>query len=225
MVNFYKYSICTKFSSLGSHILCTPGRSSLISLFKSSISKSFLLICFWEWYGLLWWLSGKESACNAGDAGDSGSIPRLGRSPREEHDNPLQYSCLENPMDRGAWQAKGLPRVRHDWSVWACTHENDIVKSSTVVMNLSVSLCNSVTFFFLWSARMPAHTYTRILTAAEYLSKTLKTILLKCWSHWIGWIHCMTYSITIKKHEFVLYLLTRRRSTLNEKGKFQCMYI
>ena len=147
VVNFYKYSICTKFSNLGSHILCMPSRSSLIELFKSSISKSFLLICFWEWYGLLWWLSGKESACNAGDAGDSGLIPRLGRSPGEGHDNPLQYSCLENPMDRGAWRAKGLPKVRHDWSYWACTIENDIVKSSTVMMNLSVSLCNSVTFF------------------------------------------------------------------------------
>ena len=46
------------------------------------------------------WLSGKESACNEEDAG---SIPGLGRSPGEGNDNPLQYSCLENPMDGGAW--------------------------------------------------------------------------------------------------------------------------
>ena len=45
---------------------------------------------------------GKESTCNAGDLG---LIPRSGRSPREGNDNPLQYPCLENPMDRGAWQA------------------------------------------------------------------------------------------------------------------------
>ena len=45
---------------------------------------------------------GKESACSAGDLG---SIPGLGRSPLEGNGNPLQYSCLENPMDRGAWQA------------------------------------------------------------------------------------------------------------------------
>ena len=45
---------------------------------------------------------GKESACNSGD---SGSIPGLGRSPGEGNGNPFQYSCLENPMDRGAWQA------------------------------------------------------------------------------------------------------------------------
>ena len=45
---------------------------------------------------------GKESACSAGD---QGSISRLIRSPGEGNDNPLQYSCLENPTDRGAWQA------------------------------------------------------------------------------------------------------------------------
>ena len=45
---------------------------------------------------------GKESACNARDAG---WIPGLGRSPGEGNGNPLQYSCLRKPMDRGAWQA------------------------------------------------------------------------------------------------------------------------
>ena len=45
---------------------------------------------------------GKESACNTGDPG---SIPGLGRSPGEGNGNPRQYSCLENSMDRGAWQA------------------------------------------------------------------------------------------------------------------------
>ena len=48
------------------------------------------------------WLSGKESACNAGDLG---LIPGSGRSPGEGNGNPLQYFYLENPMDRGAWQA------------------------------------------------------------------------------------------------------------------------
>ena len=46
--------------------------------------------------------SGKESACNAGDPG---SIPETGRSPGEGNGNPLQYSCLENSMDGGAWEA------------------------------------------------------------------------------------------------------------------------
>ena len=48
------------------------------------------------------WLSGKESACKAGD---SGSIPGSERSPEEGNGNLLQYSCLENLMDRGAWWA------------------------------------------------------------------------------------------------------------------------
>ena len=45
--------------------------------------------------GLCQWLSGKESACNAGDAGDAGLIPGSGRSPGGGNGNPLQYSCLE----------------------------------------------------------------------------------------------------------------------------------
>ena len=55
----------------------------------------------------------KESACNAGHPD---SIPELGRSPGERNGNPLQYSCLENPMDRGAWQVTvhGFARVGHD---------------------------------------------------------------------------------------------------------------
>ena len=56
---------------------------------------------------------GKESACNAGDPG---SIPGLGRSPGDGHGNPLYYSCLENPMDRGAWRdtVHGVTQSRHD---------------------------------------------------------------------------------------------------------------
>ena len=46
---------------------------------------------------------GKEPTSNAGDMGIMGSIPESGRSPGERYSNPLQYSCLENPMDRGAW--------------------------------------------------------------------------------------------------------------------------
>ena len=50
--------------------------------------------------GLPWWLRCKASVYNEGDPG---SIPGLGRSPGEENGNPLQYSCLESPMDGGAW--------------------------------------------------------------------------------------------------------------------------
>ena len=56
----------------------------------------------------------KASACNAGDLS---SIPGSGRSPGEGNDNPLQYSCLENPMDGGAW--------------WATVHGDGVTKSRT----------------------------------------------------------------------------------------------
>ena len=75
-----------------------PGRRcrclSLLVLFPTLIRP--ILRC-----GLPGGTDGKESACNAGDPG---SIPRSGRSPGGGHGNPLQYSCLENPKDRGAWR-------------------------------------------------------------------------------------------------------------------------
>ena len=71
--------------------------------------------------GLPQWLRGKESTCNAEDMD---SIPGSGISSGEGHGNPLQYSCLENPMDRGAWWAP-VHRVEKSLmqlSDWACAH-------------------------------------------------------------------------------------------------------
>ena len=64
---------------------------------------------------LLGFPCGSDGKASAYNAGDLDSIPGLGRSPGERNGNPLQYSCLENPMDRGAWQAMvyGVTRVRH----------------------------------------------------------------------------------------------------------------
>ena len=58
----------------------------------------------------------KNPPANAGDVRDAGSIPGLGIPPGEGNGHPLQYSCLENPIDRGAWGvwSIGLPRVGHD---------------------------------------------------------------------------------------------------------------
>ena len=57
----------------------------------------------------------KNPSANTADARYTGSIPGSGRSSGEGNDNPLQYSCLEDPMDRGAWQPTvyGVTRVRH----------------------------------------------------------------------------------------------------------------
>ena len=56
--------------------------------------------------------NGKNLPANAGDVRDTGWIPGSGRSPGRGNGNPLHYSCLENPMDRGAM---GLQRARHNW--------------------------------------------------------------------------------------------------------------
>ena len=56
----------------------------------------------------------KNPPANAGDIRDLGSIPGLGRSPGERHSNPLQYSCLENPMERGAWWATVHKAIESD---------------------------------------------------------------------------------------------------------------
>ena len=67
----------------------------------------------------------KNPPANVGDITDPGSIPGLGKSPGGGHDNPLQHSCLENPMDRGTWQAT-VPRV---------------TKSQTRLKQLSMHTC------------------------------------------------------------------------------------
>ena len=59
-----------------------------------------------------WWLTGKETACNAGDLG---STPGSGRSPGKWNGDPLQYSCLGNPMEKGAWLAT-IHRVSKSWT-------------------------------------------------------------------------------------------------------------
>ena len=63
-------------------------------------------------YGLSWCSDGKESSCNTGDLG---LIPGSGRFPQGGYGNPLQYSCLEYPMDRGAWWA-AVHRVSQSWT-------------------------------------------------------------------------------------------------------------
>ena len=107
-INLFLYSPyqCIMYSPYHMH---SSFSISLVSLsIKSSRSirgvangkmSSFLWILS---YGLPWWLSSKESAFNAGERG---LIPGWGRSPGGGYGNPLQHSCLENPMDRGAWWA------------------------------------------------------------------------------------------------------------------------
>jgi len=100
--------------------------SGQMQLSYSFISPWFLTL--WHGNSLLLYIipsfggsEGKQSACNVGDPG---LIPGLGRYPGEGNDNPLQYSCLENPMDSGAWRVQfiELQRVRTNWFNLACLH-------------------------------------------------------------------------------------------------------
>ena len=83
----------------------------------------------------------KNPPVNAGDIRDTGSIPGLGKSPGGEHGNPLQYSCLENPMDRGTW--------------WATVH--GVAKSQTRLKQLSTHPCSSLSgVWYLQDPSSPA---------------------------------------------------------------------
>ena len=86
---------------------------------------SILSIGFWHIRASQVGVVVKNLPINAGDIKDSGSIPGSGRSPGGGHGNSLQYSCLENPMDRGAW--------------WAAVH--GVAKSQTRVKRLSMHAC------------------------------------------------------------------------------------
>ena len=100
------------------HILLKPGLENFEHYFTSMWDECNCMVV-WAFFGIafLWdWIVDqlvKESTCNSGDPG---SIPGLGRFPGEGNGHPLQYSCLENPVDRGALQSAvhGVTRVGHD---------------------------------------------------------------------------------------------------------------
>ena len=102
---------------------------------------------------------GEESAASAGNAGDVGSIPGLGRSPGVGNGTPLQDSCLENPMDRepGRLQSMGSQRVRHDWVAERArarihTHTHTHIQRTT--WDLTSSFWNR-DLFLLWGQKPP----------------------------------------------------------------------
>ena len=79
------------------------------------------------------WLSGKESTCNAGDLP---SVPGLGRSPGGGNGNPLQFSCLRNPMDRGAWQATACGVTKSQARLTEHTHNGLYMTRDTALLSL-----------------------------------------------------------------------------------------
>ena len=92
-----------------------PYSGAQLNYLKMVQFSSLLLRFVRQKQGFPWWLSGKDSGCSAGAAGDTSLFPGLGRSPGGGHGNPVQYSCLENLMDRGAWWAT-VHRVAKSWT-------------------------------------------------------------------------------------------------------------
>ena len=113
----HNYIISSDWGSWG--FLNFSNHESQFLFFSPFAVSSKLVFFFFNWsiadFGLPRWLSGKESTCRAGDSGDLCLIPGSGRSPGGGHGNPLQYSCLGNPMDRGAWRATAH-KVPKSWT-------------------------------------------------------------------------------------------------------------
>ena len=85
----------------------------------------------------------KNVPANAGDTRNSDSIPGLGKSPEGGHGNPHQYSWLENPMDRGAWQSIGL-QSQTRLSVRACAHTHTHTHTHTYTLAYTYTSVNFV---------------------------------------------------------------------------------
>ena len=115
------------------------------------------------------WLSGKKSACNAGDMG---SIPGLGRSPGEGNGNLLQYSCLGNPMDRGAWKAivHGVSESLTQLSNWTTAgHTVPIALNPCQHLALSAVIILAILLHFVFEKLCWHNNYVIIQSSTEWL--------------------------------------------------------
>ena len=107
------------------------------------------------WYVQFWGFPGgtvvKNPPANSGDIRDKGSISGSGRSPRGGHGNPLQYSCLENPMDRGVWRAT-VHKVAKSWTrlMWlstahgTCLVFNGIINKMMLMYKRETQHCKTI---------------------------------------------------------------------------------
>ena len=110
--------------------------------YEESIYKytNYLNIYIYIHQGFPGCASGKEPTASAGDTGDMGLIPWSGRSAGGGNGNPLQYSCLENPMDRGAWQATvhGVEKSKTRLSTRAYVHHISYTVLNNEVSSISI---------------------------------------------------------------------------------------
>ena len=119
----------------------------------------------------------KNLPANPGDVRDSGSIPGLGRSPGEGHDNPLQHSCLENFMDRGAWRAE-THRASVRLSIHHCQGKNKIPGQRHASYCLKVAKIPST--HISWTKASHRFTYTFKATGVCHGTETVDKPLCLC---------------------------------------------
>ena len=123
------------------------------------------MVWSFHWHCFLSGLEGKVSACNAGEPG---SIPELGRSPGEENGNPLQYPCLENPMDGGAWEAAvhGVAKSR--------TQLSDFTFLSISRTSHFLQMCFPFTQHSFWCWTWPFYCFLKSLKHSIGMYSTLQ---------------------------------------------------
>ena len=133
-----------------------PGNSLKFAVFFSILSFSayiFFDISYSPWWASQVTLMVKNLPANAGDKRDAGSIPGWGRAPGGGHSNPLQYSRLENPMDRGVWWAM-VHRVTKSWTHLHSPWTTSIILLVSLLVNeiswymTNIHLCVSYCFNF-----------------------------------------------------------------------------
>ena len=133
----------------------------------------------WTLSRLPWWLSGKASVCSARTAGGADSVPGSGKSLAGKHCNPLQYSCLGNPMDRGAWRVK-VHRISKSWP-WLKQ-----LSTHVLIETARYFWAASHPYSFLWDASGKASlvwwVHSLILEGHWFLKTR--------WTSWLEWHHC-----------------------------------
>ena len=143
----------------------------------------------------------KNLPANAGDIRDAASTPGLGRSPGGGHADPLQYSCLENPMDRG-WWSTGSHRVGHNWSdLTHSTHTEGFISKVSLEELLHLDHINNWKSYLIY---LPAHIFLFILIHLTSFQKGFETSP-KNISIITTWICCdICWNIWLERgHEFV----------------------
>ena len=132
----------------------------------------------------------KNPPANAGDGRDTGSIPGSGRSPGGRHGNPLQYSCLENPMDRGTWKAT-VHRVAKSWTRLKRLSTHALVQSNSPGWRLVVRASstsqrgNWLERARMWTRRLGARVEVEVwVDTADYISS--------------GQIYCEPLAVTMQ---------------------------